>query len=335
MRKRIDIAVIAVAVFLVIIAVGEATIYAANPYHCSVDVRRSGDVADYSFDTNIGVTYTCVSLDNSSNHVNGYLAYYDEDYNDTYYRQDVYRSLSYLKDMLKKYSIDLRFVDTDELTSVISSGNTGDAVIFATGCLPDTIYTGQPSDPIFGWLSAGGYMYWLGPPVGSQYFDPSGAVHNVDKPDGLFFGANDVIRTSEGTVFDNSIVKGSLTDVTHQYYNECTYGVDVSKLVTPYTALDYSSGGYHAVTFVKYHSGTGTIAVFGGGLNKYVVGADVAQPVAQTIASRTTYDTAVIDYVSGNNAKGASGTVRCTHGATDVYIFLTTGDVVFGRNVTV
>lgn len=328
-----------ILIFLVIIVVGEVTLYGVNPYHMSVDVTRDGDIATYSFDTNVNITYSCVSMDNSSNTVDTYVAYYDEQYSGAYYRPDVYNSLIYLKQCLAKFSITLEIVGTQELTDIINTPDTSKAIIISTGTLPYTVYAGNAADPIFDWLSAGGYMYWIGSAIGSEYFDENKAKHVVSNPDTLFFGAEGVIRErvdeTEGSIFDNSLVSGSITDITHQYYNECTFGVDVTKLITPYVALDYNYEGYHATTFTKYYAGTGTIVVFGGGLNKYMVGPDVAQPVAQTIASRMTYDTILIDHVESRNAKGTTGVIHCASGPTDVFVFVSTGDVVYGKNVRV
>ncbi len=338
MIDRKDIATITVAVFLVVIVVGEITTYGINPYHCGVEVHRDGPTAQYSFDTNVNITYSCVSMDNSSNSVEKYYAYYDEDVASAYYRPDVHDALQYLKTMLVKFGINLLFIDTAELTDIMETEDVSGAIVIATGKLPDTVYTGNSTDPIFGWLSAGGMMYWIGGSFGSEYFDSSLVTHAVADADTLFFGTSDVIRDrveGDGPVFDDSLVGGSLTDMTHQYYNECTYGVDVSKLTDPYVTTDYNYEGYYATAFVKYHGGSGALVIFGGGLNKYVVGPDVAQPVAQTIASRMTYDTVIIDYVAGGNAKGASGEVQCNSTPTDVFVFLTNGDFIFGRNVRV
>lgn len=337
-KIKCDYVAVIVAVFIAIVVVGEVSLYGPTYYHCSASIERNGEYADYSFDTNINMSYGVVSLDNSSNTTTGVVAFYDEDVKSANYRPDVKTSLDYLKSYLAKDSIDMGYVDQDELTNLIINEDTSVAIIFATGVLPYTVYTGSSSDPIFTWLAAGGTMYWLGDTIGGTYYDSDIIRHKVEDPDSLFFNNTDVVRVhvqNEGSIYDDTYVEGSIGQITRQYYNECTYGLDVSRLTTSYQMLDYNHEGYHSVVFLKYHSGTGKICVFGGGLNKYSVGGDTAQVVSQTIASRIVYDSVVIDHCFGKNAKNASGSVRVSASPTDVFVFSTTTDVIYGKNVTV
>lgn len=325
-----------IALFLLIIVAGEALIYAVPHHDISAEAIRNGDVAEYSFDTDLNIAYQVVSMDNSTNKTTRYVAFYDENYT-AYYRPDVLPSIEWLQKCMLKNSMELTIVNLEELNTLVLTNDTETAVIFATGILPYSIYKGSPDDPIFQWLENGGMMYWLGNSLGAEYFDENSIKHKVENSDMLFYGSSDVTREhdfKEGSVFNNDMVEGSLSDLTRQYYNECTFGLDVSKLSTEYLTLDYNLEGYYAVTFMKYHSGSGTLVVFGGGLNKYAIGADVAMTVAQTLACRTTYDSTIVDYVYGDNAKGASGTVECLNGDTDVFMFVGTGDLIYGKNIT-
>ena len=327
-----------VILFVVIVLAGQFIIYAGPHHSISSSVVRDGTDAHYEFDTDLDIAYQVISMDNSSNTTVRYVAFYDENYASIYYRPDVKESIDWLVKCMDKNSLRLELIDLEELNRIVLSCDTTTAVVFATGILPDSIYTGLSSDPIFKWLKEGGMMYWLGSQLGAEYFDEYLQKYSVMDSDTLFYGASDVTRKhqfDEGSIYNNDLIEGSFSAQTRQYYNECTFGLDISKLSTDFMNLDYNYQGYYSVVFLKYHSGIGTLVVFGGDLKKYAIGADVAMTVAQTLACRTTYDSRIIDYVSGDNAKGVSGTVKCDIGPTDVFMFVSTGDLVYGKNVTV
>lgn len=310
-----------IALFVVILLLGQTIVYGANPYHCSMDASRTGDNAEIAIDTNYSLEYTICSLNTPSMMgIERYVIYYDSGYPVDGERAIIEDAIKRLMLYLETNHVNAKIVDTIELTEMVSEGDASTAIIFSTGMLPSEIYTGNTSDPIFQWLANGGTMYWTHGKIGFKSCSNDGSVRDVPDADILFFGHADVVRTADNHVYTKNLNEGSLTDRMGIYYGEITNGLDASNLVSPYLALDYSDGTYSAVTMVKYYSGSGTIIVFGGQLKYEDVPTSALASVAQTIASRLSYDTELVDFHVDDGSKTIN--VRCAGDVPYIYMYV-------------
>lgn len=323
-----------IAIFVVIILIGQSMIYVASPYHCDMTVERNDSTVDVTVDTNYSLEYTINSLrSDSMRGVGSYVVYFDGQYPVVGDQSVILDAMERLQLCFSNDNCDLQMMDASGLQSVMSAKDTSIAVIFMTGTMPEEIYDGTPSSLIFGWLSAGGAMYWLHEKLGATYAEKNGSIVPVDDPDGLFFGNSDVINTSKEQVFTKNLVDGSLTYRLGIYYGETTNGVDCSLLASPYLALDYNDGVYSAVTLVKYIGGEGLIGVFGGNLKYEAVPTSAIASVAQTIVSKLSYDTIALDYATASGSDTI--TLECGGGFSYVFMFVDRVNAVWAKTIAI
>jgi hypothetical protein len=326
-KSPAKIGMIVLVTFVVVILIGQLISY-NNPYYSNFSVERDGDEARYEIDSNLSFDYTAVSLDNGGLYqIDRYVAFYDDAYPVQGRAEKIRDSLNWLRHDLGKYHVTLDIEKLPEVERIITELDTRTAIVFATGTLPAEIYDGTSDSPLFEWLKAGGVMYWMNGKIGSTYAERgTSTLQEVSDYNMLFFGADDVVRDDIKTVYARNLIGDSLTDVLSIYFNECTNGVDVSKLITDFLELDYSYEGYSSVAFVKYHNGAGMICNLGGTLDH-----DTAHSVAQVIAPRLTYVSTVVDHHNGQISKDPSGVLQCATGETDVFIFIGTMTVIGGQ----
>lgn len=322
-RKR-DVAAIALTAFILVCLAGQAMVYVDNPYRCDVSVERSGEAAVVTIDTNYSLGYTAASLvTESMREVESYAVWYDEAYPVQGDRDAILAGIDHLRLSFENNHSELSAIDTAGLAGIMGSRDTSVAVVFITGTLPDTVYTGSDDDPIFGWLEAGGAMYWINGKIGRTSASADGALTAVHDADVLFFGSDGVVNPSAADTYTRNISEGSLTDVMGIYYGETTNGVDCSRLTSDHLTLDCDDGRYSAVAFVRYHGGTGTIGVFGGHLKYEAVPTSVMASVSQAVISRLSYDTVLIDHAEGSG----SAEVELECGGDGAYVFVYFGEM--------
>ncbi len=327
-RTRNAIALI--AVFVVVIMIGQSMIYVVSPYHCDMTVQRDGQSVTVTVDTNYSLEYTINSLrSDSMRDVGSYVVYYDESYPIAGDSVAILDAIKRLQLCFSNDNCSLSMVDASELEDLICCRDTSTAVLFMTGTMPERIYDGTFSSPILSWLADGGVMYWLHGKLGATYAERNGALVDVEDPDGLFFGNSDVINPTKEQTFTKNLIDGSLTDKMGIYYGETTNGVDCSRLDSPYLALDYNDGTYSAVTLVRYIGGDGMIGVFGGNLKYEAVPTSAMASVAQTIVSRLSYDTILVDHATAS----ASGAIAldCGDGFSYVFMFVDRVNAVWAK----
>ena len=326
-KSPAKVGMIMLVVFIAVILLGQFISY-NNPYYSNFSVERDGDETHFNIDSNLSLDYTAVSLDNGGLYqIDRYVAFYDDSYPMPGRADRILDSLNWLQHDLKKYRVALHIEKIPEIIKIINELDTKTALIFATGTLPAEIYDGTSDSPLFKWLKAGGVMYWLNGKIGSTCAEQgTSELQNISNSDILFFGVDDVVRKDKGTVYARNLTDGSLTDILKIYFNECTNGVDLSKLTTSSLGLDYTYEDYSSVAFVKYHDGAGMICNLGGTLNH-----DTAHSIAQTIAPKLTYMSMVVDHHKGQISKDPAGSLQCAVGETDVFIFIGMMTVIGGQ----
>lgn len=321
-RNRRIVAVI--ALFFVVCIAGQAIVYGGDAYRFDAVAEFGENNVMVDIDTNYALEYSILSLRSDSTFgVSSYAIWCDEAY-------PVIGDLDAIRDCIHRLQLyftnsnsSLDIITTDELTRIVASGDTSTAVLFITGTLPSSIYTGNQSDPIFDWLAVGGVMYWLSEKIGHSYAE-KGLPHTtqVYGSDILFFGATDVVRAESNEVYTRNIESGSVTSKLGIYYGEVTNGIDCSRLTTPYLALDCNDGTYSAATFIQYHGGTGAVCVFGGHIKHEDVPTSVMASVTQAVVSGVSYDTMILD-----NRTGSGDASFNLHSDDSSYVYVYVGEM--------
>ena len=309
--------------FVIILIIGQSIIYINNPYHCEYTAIYEDGRIDVHIDTNYSLSYTvCALQSDSQTNIRSYAVYYDPEYPVTGNRADVEDCIKRLQLCFSNNNTDLPIINTVSLTEIINNTDTTIAIVFATGTLPEEIYNGQDTSSICNWLKNGGTMYWINGKLGHTYSVKNGDIYDVPESDKLFFGTDEVINPASNHVFTKNLVEGSFTDILGIYYGETTNGLNCSKLTEPYLALDYNDGTYSAVTLVKYPGGTGTIGVFGGNIKYEAVPTSAMASVAQTIVSKISYDTILIDWATSSGCAELE-----LNGNERTFVFMYVGEV--------
>ena len=332
--KQTRNALFVVAIFAFIILIGQSMIYVANPYHCDMHVERIGSEVEVQIDTNYSLGYTINSLrTDSMSYIESYAIFYDESY-------PVNGDLAAILDAIKRLQLcfsndntPTSIINATDLQKMMSDGKKSTAILFMTGTLPEDVYNGSSSSLILTWLENGGIMYWLHGKLGTSYAQRDGELKYVEDSDQLFFGNNNVINGFTDHVFTKNLVDDSLTYRLGIYYGETTNGVDCSRLTSPYLALDYNDGTYSAVTLIKYFNGDGIIGVFGGELKYEGVPTSSMASVAQTIVSKLSYDTTLIDYRTGSGSDKI--TMDCGDGFSYIFMYVDRVNAIWAKTLPV
>lgn len=332
--KQTRNALLIVAIFASIILIGQSMIYVANPYHCDMHVERIGSEVEVQIDTNYSLGYTINSLrTDSMSYIESYAIFYDESY-------PVNGDLAAILDAIKRLQLcfsndntPTSIINATDLQKMMSDGKKSTAILFMTGTLPEDVYNGSSSSLILTWLENGGIMYWLHGKLGTSYAQRDGELKYVEDSDQLFFGNNNVINGFTDHVFTKNLVDDSLTYRLGIYYGETTNGVDCSRLTSPYLALDYNDGTYSAVTLIKYFNGDGIIGVFGGELKYEGVPTSSMASVAQTIVSKLSYDTTLIDYRTGSGNDKI--TMDCGDGFSYIFMYVDRVNAIWAKTLPV
>lgn len=332
--KQTRNALLVIAIFASIILIGQSMIYVANPYHCDMRVERIGSEVEVQIDTNYSLGYTINSLrTDSMSYIESYAIFYDESY-------PVNGDLAAILDAIKRLQLcfsndntPTSIINATDLQKMMSDGKKSTAILFMTGTLPEDVYNGSSSSLILTWLENGGVMYWLHGKLGTSYAQRDGELKYVEDSDQLFFGNNNVINGFTDHVFTKNLVDDSLTYRLGIYYGETTNGVDCSRLTSPYLALDYNDGTYSAVTLIKYFNGDGIIGVFGGELKYEGVPTSSMASVAQTIVSKLSYDTTLIDYRTGSGNDKI--TMDCGDGFSYIFMYVDRVNAIWAKTLPV
>ncbi len=306
------ITVIAVAIIAVVL-IGEVVVYTSDYTDYSADASASDGNILYSVSADGSKTYSVVVTDNGTyTPVKKLYLYYDpaypENYNDVnvsvgaqkldqrYYLEQMVYSLEY------RNFHDVGYVDADGLREIMmsstSDGSSSDiGIVVISGALPDTVYTGQENDVIFGWLSSGGSLYWAGNLLGECYATSDGRIEHVEDYQNLFFGS-ECLNTGE-TNRAYGAVENGYREALSLSNNQVAYGVDPSMLPSDRKCLSagYTEDGYVGTAFVSF--GTGMVCIVGGDYSNYQ-----RNDLVQLIASGLSPDSKLVTVETGSVTRG-------------------------------
>ena len=327
--RRTDVIVLVAVLMLAAVVIGEAAAYAFHPNDYSASADWDGGTVDYSVSSNGSDGYTAIAMTGASE-VRDLVIYIDESFDDNLDdARDVCQVLGFsqseLADQVAK-QLSMRGLgsvtekDSQGLGDYVSStvaDASGRGILVAGYALPSSVYTGDPADPIFQWISNGGRLYWAASEIGRFYTDSSG-VHEVVGNQELFFGVSDCIYAGGDKATD---IDGlGFCELFTIQNNRMEYAVSTS--VPGILSIGYIHEGYASVSLMGM--GAGSVCVFSGEL-------PLREPedIAQVIAAGLTDDTVIVD--------SASGEVRGTDkGGFDaacdsIYIYIGGVNTVFGR----
>ena len=225
-------------------------------------------------DTNYSTEYTVLVTESESNSEPRHLYIY-RDFDYASFIEDSYLDY-WIGKMQAEFEVynytDYVLIDAEGLRdmmagSVYNGTASQTAVIILTGILPDTVY-GPEDDNLFqSWLSAGGFVYWSGAPIGMfvGHERSSDVTFELvtDDPGERFFGISGSIRTQEASdLAQEHSSDRYLGEALNVYYDSCNYGV--SSEVPDSLFIGYEKDGYNSIALSRYVGGTGQLCIFGG-----------------------------------------------------------------------
>lgn len=328
---------------LAVVVIGEAVVYTSDYTDYSADASLSDGILDYTVSADGSKVYSVVvSDDGGFTGIDRLYLYYDETYPSDYEAVDAdvgapkFDQLYYLEQvagLLEFRGIsDVRFVNAAELGAALQSDIEngtcrGTGLVVVSGALPDTVYKGNGDDPVFGWMNAGGSLYWAGNALGMNYATPEGLVPVDDYMD-LFFGG-DCLYTGDENKAYQEVSSNGYTKALSLMNNDVRYGVNPSMVGGDRACLGIgfeSDKGYTSICMVQ--QGEGMVCVFGGQLSNFQ-----RYDMAQVIAAGLGPESELLEVVDGSVTRGSvSGTIEGLTGSdVSAYIYLGGYYPVYGK----
>ncbi len=302
MKKNTGIMVV-VALAVLMVGIGEASIYFVNPYSYGSEVSIGAYGADYSLQASAPTEYNVISFDNHGvSPVEELIVCLD----DSGYHIRIVKELE-----LRGFE-NVVLAEPGELLEYMSGDVSGKAILFPFGLFPEEIYSGNASDPLFAdWLDEGGSIYWFGC---SEIPDDAYLL-----PFGLAAESFNTSSASEAVSRSGDICTQLCLRSDNVYH-----GLR-SDIGTPLAYV--SESGYSSITSMK--ASEGTMVFIAGDMDD-----DFASDCAQIIAAGITYATTVLDYSAGIADGSTSGQLTYSASAEDnvtVYVQMGGYYTVYGQ----
>ncbi|MDR2866987.1 MAG: hypothetical protein LBV13_06290 [Methanomassiliicoccaceae archaeon] len=298
------------AVIVAAVLIGEVYVYTQDQGRYSSDVTfdAENDRIDYSVTSKGSEQYSVIVSDNGGfGRVDNYYIYYDAEYGSRLEKVQVpvgareltqEYHISQLITMLNNRSItEIEMLNATELEAMMTTGGSpaSKGLIILSGAFPDTVYTGEPTDPVFNWINAGGSLYWAGNVIGAYIARSNGTVEEVPDGEGLF-GLSPLSTSPEKELSD--ITTNDYRHSLSLMNNSVRYGVN-TKGLTDHLAIGYTDGTYSSSVLLKV--GDGMICVVAGD-HSIEQRHDLAQIIASGICYRSTEE----GYAEGEVKKGTA-----------------------------
>ncbi len=333
--KRTDRALVAVAVAVIaIVLAGEVIVYTSDYTNYSADASIGSDGnIHYSVSATGSKTYTAVSLDNGSHDVvEKVYIYYDATYKACY--EKVYVAIG-ARELDQEYYVeqlaptlryrninDVSILNAEELADRLKAesdaGNVRTGLICISGAFPDTVYTGDSSDLIFQWMSAGGSLYWAGNFIG-KYSASQTDLREIDGYQKLFFSADDCLYGGDKYVAYDEVSSNGFAKTLSLMNNNVRYSVDCSLLPDTQKSLQigFQKDGFASISLVSF--GKGMMCILAGDYSN-----NQRYDMAQTICSGLGPESSIIDSATGTVTRGSTGGTLAAGGA-NPYAFIYLG----------
>ncbi len=324
----------AMAVIVIVLA-GEAYIY-CNDWDEMYRSELSQDSHSVEISSGSSNRYDVVTIGGSPEKAETTAIYYDPSYGEhldethhatggTYLDQEYYVTM--LADQLETRGAKARILDAGSLADMMresmSSGRCSQAVVIASGAIPDTIYSGSESDIVIQWLNAGGRLYWIGGIIGQFISHADGQVSDIGTGmQGLFLGS---ATQNEAETFGTEPISEEWSESLSLMGNGTLYGVDASNCRDS-LQMGFTDGTYSSIGLVG--KGEGFVCVFGGVLSN-----DQRADVAQVLASGIGPDSHILDHRSGSvTRETVSVPLESASPSDSVYVYLGGYFAVYGKS---
>lgn len=272
------------AILVVVMVAGEAMIYVTNPYDFDSEVTRGEDGVEYTVYASGSARFQIVEMNNGSvAPVERVYVYCDDRYG-MVGMSDLSKRTDDVVIELGIRNVQAEKVDAEELREVMISDTQGIAVVFITGAMPSTVYTGSVDDIALEWTRSGGTIYWVGVTMGKYYGTPDGEVSTVSGWEDLFYGEGCFNNSDD---YDSADERAdSIGEVLCLRSSSTQYGMSVS--VPDSKQIGFvSKEGYGTASLARY--GSGMIGVIGGLFEE-----STRSDLAQMIASGVTYSSTMV-----------------------------------------
>lgn len=316
-RKIVILSVALIAIILI----GEVVVYSSGTHNYSADSQFGAGEVDYTVGSAGTKVFDVVVTDNGSyKPITELYVYYDEAYKPNYEKvvvavgaraldQEYY--VQQLVNSLKYRGFEaVTIVDSAELASKLASDTAGGSfskgLVVISGALPDTVYTGNATDPILNWIGNGGSLYWLGNVLGAAYATREAVVPVTSDYQTMFLGVqclNTVTDKKDPAYTDIALSDWKGNDYRNTLAlmnNRVKYAVDVDKLAaktSDFTAAGYAEKAYASTVFVK--SGQGMVCILGGDYSN-----NQRNDLAQIIAAGLCYCSNELSHIQGTVSRG-------------------------------
>jgi len=286
--------IIAAVFIILIVVIGEIVVVTSTHDDFSTSIQVSDDSISYRIESDAAHEYAVVSMMDSLGAPKGVYVYFDPDYksmsgiglsatggwslDEKYYVEQLSTTF-----MIRGID-DIKIIDANRMSELMSKSGDGQALIMLSGSLPDTVYDGTSDSLILEWLSSGGRLYWMGNVLG-KYMSSGQTVTEIDHGTSLFLGSDDCID-SESHYGDTEIDSNGFHDALYLQTFGTTFAVNTSLLPedSVYQSIGYTDGVRSSITLVEYADGM--VCVIGGefSIDQRV---DLAQVVASGVGPRT------------------------------------------------
>ena len=325
------VSVISIAIISMIL-IGEVIVYTSDYTDYSSNVSMNGATLNYEVSADGSKIYDIVVSDNVDSNDSVYI-YFDENYGSKIedvrvavgakeLTQEYY--ISQLVSVLKYRHVSAEIVDAEQLTSVMSDPDS--SLVCLSGALPCTVYSGNPQDIIFDWLSLGGKLYWAGNLLGAYIGIENDVISAPSNYQELFFGTTCL----NGQGIDdalNEYNENEYTSALSLVNNKVRYGVNNSAITSQHSlSMGFIKDGYSSITLVEHNEGM--ICVLGGDYSN-----NQRNDLAQIIASGLTPQSTIIAHVEGTVTRGTvTGETIVDGTALGAYVYLGGYYPVFAKN---
>lgn len=315
MDRRVKFPIIVLMVAAIILAAGALYVYFNDSGSYDAKASLDSDTVEYTLNgPSSEYCYSVISGTDLPDKIYFYLdMVYDSNFND-YYVQSEYFSV--MEQMLERRNYtSVEYVNAQQLVKVMNEPDS--AVIFISGALPDTVYSGEADSPFKKWMDLGGTVYWSGPEIGRYVSTKTGIT---DLGSG-FFGGDVNTDQKDPYAYNES----EMFRYTHTRYDDSLYGLRADRANS--LPLAYvSDSGYSSVSAAKLFGGNAII--FGGNIATTETVYEVLMDrtyVADLLICGLTYESKGIYAGSGTVHGKASASFDVTS-ESDMVFFIAAGE---------
>lgn len=282
--------------------------------------------ADFTLESSFSTEYAVIAIDNGTEiPVSELHIFIDPDY--VPYCTSAAGADAFIiqfeKELQRRGFDNFQRVDAEELLALVNETSVadGEGILVPFGTLPDTVYTGQPTDEFMKWTAAGGTVYWMGGIPGAYSVSEGQEAVRIPSPETVFPFAAGV--SEEGTIAHIPVeplctglsMKSSGTRFALSPAYPGVKGMGIE-----------ASDGRCSVSVVK--DGPGTFFVIAGS-----PGDTQRHDLSAVIAAGVTYQSEVLDIENGEFKGSMTGTLEYTGTNVSVYALYGGYFPVYGKRI--